>query len=679
MTVEKSIIYGLLGPSGCGKTTLLSCIVGRRKLDSGDIWVLGGKPGEPGSGVPGPRVGYMPQEIALVGEFTVRDAVYYFARIYGMTARRMEERFELLSDLLELPPSGQYVKNLSGGQQRRVSLAAALVHEPELLILDEPTVGLDPVLREKIWSFLTEVAAEGTAVIITTHYIDETKQAHKIGLLRDGQLLAEGAPDDILRRFDARTLEEAFFKMAMRQHEGRAIDSPPALPKETPTLPLQYQSQDTLNGLTSTSTDVLTPKEKPVLRSKSSGRYNATFIKSIQQFGRHPGGLIFSLLFPFVEVVCLFMAVGHDPRDLDLAVVNEEAALTPVGYDICANKSAAYVVPSEWSCDTHLLSCWFLEEMEKRNLLAIPYNTTAEAKNAVAKRKIYGAVHFPRNFSSSLAMRVAEGRVEDDVVDDSTISIWIDFTDQQISQFLKTQLYKTYEEFARRSMLACGKHEHLVQMPVHFETPIYGIMDAQLLDYMAPGILITLIYFMPTLITSTLMISDRLEGVWERSAVAGVRAHEMLYVHVGIQTVVLAIQTIETVGLAYGAFSLPSQGSLALCGLLLFTQGLGGMCFGFLLSVYCGSYTLSFFTATGSFYPMILLCGILWPLEGMPYALQVFAQCLPFTIPARSLRDVMTKGSTLTSPEVYYGLLVTALWIFIMLGMCLLKLKLRKT
>ncbi|GBP06201.1 ABC transporter G family member 23 [Eumeta japonica] len=139
--------YGLLGPSGCGKTTLLSCIVGRRRLDAGEMWVLGTRPDK--NGVPGPKVGYMPQDIALVGEFTVRDAVYYFGRIYAMRSQKLQERFEFLSDLLDLPSGGKLVKYLSGGQQRRVSLAAALVHEPELLILDEPTVGLDPVLRER--------------------------------------------------------------------------------------------------------------------------------------------------------------------------------------------------------------------------------------------------------------------------------------------------------------------------------------------------------------------------------------------------------------------------------------------------------------------------------------------------------------------------------------------------
>jgi ABC-type multidrug transport system ATPase subunit len=171
----------LLGASGCGKTTLLSCIVGLKFLNEGKIKVLGGMPGTKGSGVPGPRIGYMPQEIALVEEFSIKETIYYFGRIYGMSTDRIRERYKLLRELLDLPYGSKQVGQCSGGQQRRVSFAAAMVHEPDLLILDEPTVGLDPLLREKIWDFLVETTRTSKlAVIITTHYIEEAKQANYV-------------------------------------------------------------------------------------------------------------------------------------------------------------------------------------------------------------------------------------------------------------------------------------------------------------------------------------------------------------------------------------------------------------------------------------------------------------------------------------------------------------------
>lgn len=192
--------YGLLGASGCGKTTLLSCIVGRRKLDSGEIFVLGGKPGTKGefyikyaimnnnyfeyfvgSGVPGKRVGYMPQEIALYSEFSIKETMMYFGWIFGMKTSEIMERLQFLLNFLDLPSQNRLVKNLSGGQQRRVSFAVALMHDPELLILDEPTVGVDPLLRQSIWNHLVHITKAGQkTVIITTHYIEEARQAHTV-------------------------------------------------------------------------------------------------------------------------------------------------------------------------------------------------------------------------------------------------------------------------------------------------------------------------------------------------------------------------------------------------------------------------------------------------------------------------------------------------------------------
>uniref|UniRef100_A0A1I8JCR7 ABC transporter domain-containing protein n=1 Tax=Macrostomum lignano TaxID=282301 RepID=A0A1I8JCR7_9PLAT len=177
LQVQKGHIYGLLGPSGCGKTTLLKCIVGRLRPDSGLIRVMGQRPGKLGHKVPGSLIGYMPQDLALYQEFTISETLFYFGRIFGMDSAEIKARVDFLVNLLKLPCKDKLIYRLrnwgssdaaqnpcpalnlheihvaqqlhfSGGQQRRVSFACALLHEPPLLILDEPTVGVDPLLRQ---------------------------------------------------------------------------------------------------------------------------------------------------------------------------------------------------------------------------------------------------------------------------------------------------------------------------------------------------------------------------------------------------------------------------------------------------------------------------------------------------------------------------------------------------
>ena len=252
--------YGLLGASGCGKTTLLTCIVGRRRLNSGEIWVLGGRPGSNGSGVPGPRIGYMPQEVALYGEFTIEETLRYFGWIYGMSREKIDERTNFLVKLLQLPYQSEFVKNLSGGQQRRMSLAAALLNNSELLILDEPTVGLDPLLRQTLWNHFVDITKNGsTTIIITTHYIDETRQAHLIGLMRGGRFLAEESPDELLRHHNSDSLEGVFLKLAIIQNSEKPRRA--SVSREAISNPAFERSMEDVNANTSNSNEILPVKE----------------------------------------------------------------------------------------------------------------------------------------------------------------------------------------------------------------------------------------------------------------------------------------------------------------------------------------------------------------------------------------------------------------------------------
>jgi ABC-type multidrug transport system ATPase subunit len=200
-------------------------------LDGGQITALGHRTKGNEIQKAGHRIGYMPQETALIGELTIKETIYYFGKIFQMDMDKLRERYDMLHKLLELPRGDHRVEDCSGGQMRRVSFAAAMIHEPDLLILDEPTVGLDPILREKIWNFMLNVTRTSKlAIIITTHYIDEAKQADCCGLMRNGILLAEDTPTNIISRHEVENLEEAFLKLCMKRGASEDAVQEDAIP-----------------------------------------------------------------------------------------------------------------------------------------------------------------------------------------------------------------------------------------------------------------------------------------------------------------------------------------------------------------------------------------------------------------------------------------------------------------
>ena len=217
MEVGAGSIYGLLGPSGCGKTTLLKVLLGRLVPWGGTVLALGSAPGEPGAPVPGPAVGYSPQELALYEDLSIGETLRFHGRLQLLEPAQVAQREAWLLDFLDLPDAERGVGKLSGGQKRRVSLAVALLHEPQLLLLDEPTVGVDPELRARLWDHLRTIADGGTAVILTTHYIDEAAQADTVGLMRNGRLLAEDAPQALMEPHGHVSLEQTFLLLCRRE------------------------------------------------------------------------------------------------------------------------------------------------------------------------------------------------------------------------------------------------------------------------------------------------------------------------------------------------------------------------------------------------------------------------------------------------------------------------------
>ncbi|CAH0556078.1 unnamed protein product [Brassicogethes aeneus] len=710
MTVPKGCIYGLLGASGCGKTTLLNCIVGRKRLNSGEIWVLGGTPGSRGSGVPGPRIGYMPQEIALYGEFTIRETLKYFGWISGLTTEQVEERLQFYIDFLMLPHADRQVKNLSGGQQRRVSLAATLVHEPELLILDEPTVGVDPLLRQNIWKHLVDITKGGkTTVIITTHYIDETRQAHLIGLMRGGYFLAEESPERLIRNFGCDSLEDVFLKLSVMQNRGKrrrssisqsvtdvitvpvgAINEA-AVIDEGEVCEISGEFGDNVSmssrggnklprrvSIAPEPTEViqpeLPPEEEPPKTFKDYlsivkfSHMKALVWKNFLWMWRNAPVMCFIIGLPVMQTILFCYSIGHDPKGITLSVINNE-----INYP---NEHCSWTP----GCNSTKLSCNYLDTLEKNYTMKLEYFDSEEgARNSVVRGNTWGMLLVHENFSDAIRSRVLEGKdVPEWDLRASTIEIHADKSNENIATFLTRDVYFGFEKFFKGYLESCEIPPEIASIPIRWNTPIYGSNVPDFTNFAAPGVIITIIYFMAVALTSGAMLLERNEGILERSLVNGITGMETLFSHVITQFVVMVGQTAFVLFFAFIIYNLTQNGSWILIIALTLLGGLCGMSYGFVVACCCENERSATYMALGSFLPIVMLCGIVWPIESMNQYLKYISVVLPLTQATESMRCIISRGWSIDNPVVYQGFFSITIWILVFLSTSVLVLKFRK-
>ena len=215
MTIDAGETFGLIGPNGSGKTTLIRMLVGLIQPTSGSIRILGAR-------LPNGRVaaqmGYMTQLSALYLDLTARENMSFFADIYGLRGKEQGIRISEMLERVDLAErANDVVSTFSGGMRQRLSLACALVHNPRLAVLDEPTVGVDPELRRSFWDYFHQLNREGVTIIVSTHHLDEAARCTRLGLMRSGELLAQDTPDELLKKSGKADMEDAFLYFAKRE------------------------------------------------------------------------------------------------------------------------------------------------------------------------------------------------------------------------------------------------------------------------------------------------------------------------------------------------------------------------------------------------------------------------------------------------------------------------------
>uniref|UniRef100_A0A3Q0S7W9 ATP-binding cassette, sub-family H, member 1 n=1 Tax=Amphilophus citrinellus TaxID=61819 RepID=A0A3Q0S7W9_AMPCI len=634
LTVPQGQIYGLLGPSGCGKTTLLKCIVGTLKISRGHITVLGKPPACPGHDIPGKKVGYMPQELALYSEFTISDTLTFFGRIHGLTSKETQARMNFLIDFLDLPQKTSLVRNLSGGQRRRVSLGAALLQNPELLILDEPTVGVDPVLRAKIWQHLVEIVKTGkVSVIITTHYIEEARQANVVGLMRHGRLLAEGPPDAVMKQHCATTLEHAFLQLCETSDQiGSKRESTP--PEGTLEKSQSFGSgRDESQPILGVGSSPAEEGPKCSVDWKVRARHvlpkwrniAALMIKTLVRMKRMPGSLCFQFLLPVIQISLICLCVGGDPKGIQVAVVNNETS------------------PSSFS--QSLLSFLDNSSVQQVNL------SHKEAFEGIYNGEYWGVIAFGKNFTSYLTKRMVQRQVSQEIIDGGSVHAFVDNK--------------------------LGGMAYLVALPIKFEEPIYGSQNTDFTTFVTPGAVLSITFYLAVGLTALSFVLERKEGLLDRCWVAGVSSLETMLAHLFSQLFVISVQIILLLLMILLVFKIPNEGSLVLVIILIVLQGITGISFGLVISSAIDDEQSANQAALGIFYPNLILSGIIWPVECIPYPLRYLSLVLPQTYASEALRCIMYRGWGLSRMMVWRGFAVTLGWntFFLILATVILKLR----
>uniref|UniRef100_A0A3P8UVC0 ABC transporter G family member 23-like n=1 Tax=Cynoglossus semilaevis TaxID=244447 RepID=A0A3P8UVC0_CYNSE len=657
LTVPQGYIYGLLGPSGCGKTTLLKCIVGTLKISRGHITVLGKPPAFPGHDVPGKMIGYMPQELALYNEFTISDTLTFFGRIHGLTSKETLARMEFLIDFLDLPQKTRLVRNLSGGQRRRVSLGAALLQNPELLILDEPTVGVDPVLRAKIWQHLVEIVKTGkVSVIITTHYIEEARQANVVGLMRNGHLLAEAPPEVVMKQHSATTLEYAFLQLCETSDQvdskvgsspqGAVLENSPSFGSGKDEIrPFLRNGKAAAEEIPKYSADWKVRTRHLLPKGRNIA---ALMIKTLVRMKRMPGSLCFQFLLPVIQIALICLCVGADPKGIDVAVVNNDT--------------------SQNSFSLSLLSF-----LDNASVHQVPLSHD-EAFDGINNGEYWGVIGFGKNFTSYLTKRATQRIVTKEVVDGGSVHVWLDLTNQLSAIMLQKKLHEAFAAFMENKL---GSMSYLASLPIKFEEPIFGSLNMDFTTFVTPGAILSITFYLAVGLTALSFVLERKEGLLDRCWVAGVSSMETMLAHLFSQLLVISVQILLLLLFILLVFEMPNKGSLVLVIVLIVLQGITGISFGLVISAALDDEQSANQTALGVFYPNLIISGIIWPVECIPYPLRYLSLALPQTYASEALRCIMYRGWGLSRMMVWRGFAVTLGWntFFLVLATVILKLR----
>ncbi|KAH0998486.1 hypothetical protein HUJ05_009704, partial [Dendroctonus ponderosae] len=476
--------------------------------------------------------------------------------------------------------------------------------------------------------------------------------------MRGGYFLAEESPEQLIVQFGAESLEDVFLKLSVIQNMGKrrrssilqsvtdaipipagSVNEGAILDDEVGEISGEFGDNTSMSGRSArrvsiapdASVETIPPELPPeeetevkwtdYLKIVKWSHMRALVWKNFLWMWRNIPVMTFIIGLPVGQMILFCLSIGHDPNDVTLSVVNNE-----INYPMerCEYKAG---------CNASYLSCNYLDYISNNySLIMNYYATEAEARQTVEKGKSWAMLVVPNNFSDSLRSRIDNGKDTPSWdLAGSVIDVFSDKSNENIATFITRDLLFGLEGYAKSFLKQCDIDPKVFGIPIKFETPIYGYGSPDFTDFAAPGIILTIIFFMAVALTSGAMLMERNEGILERTLVNGITGTEVLFSQVITQFVVMFGQTTMVLVFAFPIFQLTQNGNWFNLFSLTILSGVCGMCFGFVVSCVCENERSATYMALGSFLPIVMLCGIIWPIEAMSPYLTWASTCLPLT------------------------------------------------
>ncbi|XP_065885768.1 ABC transporter G family member 20-like isoform X2 [Dysidea avara] len=612
----------------------------------------------------------MPQEEALALTLTMREVMYYFGILFDIKLQHIKERTEFLKEFLNLYTVDALCNTLSGGQKRRVSLAVALLHEPPLLILDEPTVGLDPLLRAKIWGHLLEITSTGnTTIIITTHYIEEARQSHMVGLMRSGRILAQSPPERLITTCGVTNLEDAFLKLLEQQSNpidkiaSKATSIQQGDDEPTEHTPLLG------NVETVKFPSYLSGFQLGVPRLPKLSKIVALSYKEALKFVRNPALFSRIVIVTTLNIALYCIAYGQDIRDIKMYYTDHDIAYY-----------------SDFFNGTFHLGRSFLSHIDHDTIDLKLARDTAKGIEKIEEGSAWGYFIIPENYTQKFIERlvtVCEGvdagsPVDPTDVDGAAIELILDVTSTQVYYTINDTLTDAVVEMRNDFLRNTSIPEFYFNPLLQVNNSVYGGPDVDYTDYVTPGLIAGMTLTITIALTSTNLIIERKGGLYDRTWVAGVSVIEVVISQMFAYTFAVLLQVISATLFTIYVFNVKREGSIILVIFIVYLVGSCGVAIGLVISMLMSNEGPALQLNIAMSYPFLLLGGVLWPTESFSDWLKICSNLSPITYPVEGIRSILLKGWGISDEPVYLGIIVLISWIIILLSLTCLGLQLRK-